>query len=191
MPPHGRAITLGPTESQTESRTTHPDNRYIHTSNESTTDMYFNGNETEGRGSSPSTSTAMPLTTASTSATSTEPDPLDDGEIMICIGSSDCISTNGLVIVSLVGFVMLILMPGIICSLIILLGCTCIKYRRLKTLMNHNSGSNADERNVEAETNISSNGMLEELEMEQNVAYSRKESCDYMYVIQNPYEVVN
>ena len=196
----GPAVTLGPTELSNESRTTHLDKWYAYTNNESTTDTDFNGNETEGSGSLPSISTTAPMTTAeqqliqttSDSATTTESDLPDDAGpgIIFCIGTEGFTANgHGIVIIAVVGFITLILMPSIICCLIVALGCTCIKYRRQKMFMNHKSDINADERNVKDVTNASNDVMmLEELEMEQNVAYSRKESCDYAYVIQNPYE---
>ena len=90
-------------------------------------------------------------------------------------------------IVSVIAFITVIVMPLTIMTLTVALGCTCKRYRNLKKLVKQ---SNNVRPTTEEDHGVCNNVMMmEEIQTDENIAYSRKES--YAYVMQNPYDSIH
>lgn len=136
----------------------------------------------------PTTVKSDSLTTTDNSVEKLQTDGTDSGNDGITITIP--INRISISITVLVGFIVVILLPLIIFILLVALGCTCRKYRRLKKHMDQSNSMGAT---VEEDRGVHAcNGALmelDEIETEENVAYSRKES--YAYVIPNPYDSIH
>ena len=114
-----------------------------------------------------------------------------EGQVTTCIAepmSTDAaneikvpINAISISVVSVIAFITVIVMPLTIMILTVALGCTCKRYTKLKKLMKQRNDVRPT---TEEERGVWNNVMMmDEIETDENVAYSRKES--YAYVMQN------